>query len=134
MKEFEYFLFENFDADEESQNPNNPRNFLGKETDAIISLIAQKPANTCTYSHCCAESNTCLVKKLISGGILRLDGTILNFDCPVFLRDECRHFRYCRNRAHSAGHQSGSFTDSGKTRCICPTGLNSKSSPNRISP
>ena len=88
MKEFEYFLFENFDADEESQNPNNPRNFLGKETDAIISLIAQKPANTCTYSHCCAESNTCLVKKLISGGILRLDGTILNFDCPVFLRDE----------------------------------------------
>lgn len=88
MKEFEYFLFENFDADEESQNPNNPRNFLGKETDAIISLIAQKPANTCTYSHCCAESNTCLVKKLISGGILRLDGTILNFDCPVFLRDD----------------------------------------------
>ena len=53
---------------------------------------------------------------------------------PAFLRDECRHFRYCRNRAHSAGHQSGSFTDSGKTRCICPTGLNSKSSPNRISP
>ena len=36
MKKFEYFLFENFDADEESHNPNNPRNFLGREADAIL--------------------------------------------------------------------------------------------------
>ncbi len=61
MKEFEYFLFENFDADDESQNPDNPRNFLGKETDAILSLIAQEPVNTCTYGNCCAESNAFLV-------------------------------------------------------------------------
>lgn len=88
MKKFEYFLFENFDADEESQNPNNPRNFLGQETDAILSLIAQKPTNTCTYNDCCGESNAFLVRKLIDGGILRLNGTILNFDCPVFLQDD----------------------------------------------
>lgn len=88
MKKFEYFLFENFDADDESQNPDNPRNFLGTETDAILSLIAQKPVNTCTYGNCCAKSNACLVRKLIDGGILRLNGTILNFDCPVFLRDD----------------------------------------------
>ena len=50
--------------------------------------IAQKPANTCTYSDCCDESNAFLVRKLIDGGILRLNGTILNFDCPVFLRDD----------------------------------------------
>lgn len=88
MREFEYFLFENFDADEESKNPDNPRNFLGKKMDVVISLVAQKPANTCTYSHCCAESDAEVVKKLIAGGVLRLDGTILNFDCPVFLRDD----------------------------------------------
>ncbi len=88
MIKFEYFLFENFDADEESQNPNNPRNLLGQETDAILSLIAQKPANTCIYSDCCDKSNAFLVQKLIDGGILRLNGKTLNFDCPVFLRED----------------------------------------------
>lgn len=88
MIKFEYFLFEHFDADKESQNPNNPRNLLGQKTDAILALIAQKPANTCTYSDCCNVSNTFLVRKLIDGGILRLNGKILNFDCPVFLRED----------------------------------------------
>lgn len=48
MKEFEYFLFENFDADSEANNPRNPRNFLGKETDGVLSKIGNQPANMCS--------------------------------------------------------------------------------------
>lgn len=88
MREFEYFLFENFDADEESNNPHNPRNFLGNRTDAILSEIAQFPANTCAYNDSCEKHSTHVVRKLIDGGILRPSGTALAFDCPIFLRED----------------------------------------------
>lgn len=88
MREFTYFLFENFDADKESQNPENPRSFLGKETDAIVSLVAQRPVNDASYQDCCNQFGTALVHKLIDGGILRLNGTALVFDSPIFLRED----------------------------------------------
>ena len=88
MKEFEYFLFENFDADSEANNPRNPRNFLGKETDGLLSEIGNEPASTCSYHACCEKYGAGLVRKLISGGILREDGSKLFFDCPVFLRED----------------------------------------------
>ncbi len=88
MREFEYYLYGNFDADKESGNSSNPRNFLGKETDAILSLVAQQPANTCDYNDCCDKFGTDLIRKLINGGVLRRSGTALVLDCPVFLRED----------------------------------------------
>ena len=88
MKEFEYFLFENFDADSEVNNLRNPRNFLGKETDGVLSEIGDQPANTYSYHACCEKYSTGLVRKLISGGVLREDGSKLSFDCPIFLRGD----------------------------------------------
>lgn len=88
MREFEYYLFENFDADEESNNPNNPRNFLGTRTDAILTEVAQLPANTCSYNECCEKYGTHVVRKLIDGGVLCHSGTALVFDCPIFLRED----------------------------------------------
>ena len=88
MKEFEYFLFENFDADSEANNPRNPRNFLGKETDGVLSKIGNQPANMCSYHVCCEKYGTGLVRKLITGGVLRENRTELSFDCPVFLRED----------------------------------------------
>lgn len=88
MKEFEYFLFENFDADEESNNPYNPRNFLGNETDAILTEVAQYPVNACSYNRSCEKYSTQLIRKLIDGGVLRPSGTALAFDCPIFLRED----------------------------------------------
>ena len=55
MREFEYFLFENFDADEESSNPYTPRNFLGSETDTLLTEVAQLPVNTRSYNECCEK-------------------------------------------------------------------------------
>ena len=88
MREFEYFLYENFDADKEAGNPYNPRNFLGKDTDAILSEIVLHPANACSYHECCSKFGAHLVRKLIDGGVLRPNGTGLAFDCPIFLRED----------------------------------------------
>lgn len=88
MRRFEYFLFENFDADKESNNPYNPRNFLGKETDTLLTEMAKLPANTCSYNESCEKYSTHLVRKLIDGGVLRPSGTALAFDCPIFLRED----------------------------------------------
>ena len=88
MRRFEYFLFENFDADKESYNPYNPRNFLGKETDTLLTKVAKLPANTCSYNESCEKYGTHLVRKLIDGGVLRPSGTALAFDCPIFLRED----------------------------------------------
>lgn len=40
MKTFEYFLFENFDADAGAANPDNPRDFLCSATDGLIGAAA----------------------------------------------------------------------------------------------
>lgn len=85
MREFEYFLFENFDADTEKNNPTNPRNYLGKDTDAILSEVAQLPVS---YNECCEKYSTHIVRKLIDGGVLRPSGIALAFDCPIFLRED----------------------------------------------
>ncbi len=88
MRNFEYFLFENFDADQESNNPNNPRNFLGNKTDALLTDVASFPAYTFSYEECCKKHNPLLLRKLIDSGVLRLSGTALVFDCPIFLRED----------------------------------------------
>lgn len=88
MREFEYFLFENFDADDEANNPHNPRNFLGKGTDAMLSEIAQNPVYTRSYDECADKFGAQLVRRLIDGGVLRPGGRGLAFDCPIFLRED----------------------------------------------
>lgn len=92
MREFEYYLYENFDADQEAGNTRNPRNFLGKETDAILSLIAEQPVNTCAYTDCCDKFGPSLIRKLIEGGVLRRSGKALALDCPIFLREDAAVF------------------------------------------
>lgn len=88
MREFEYFLFENFDPEQEADNPGNPRSFPGRETDALLSEIASHPAYACSFHECCQKFGTPLVRLLTDGGILRHDGTGIAFDCPVFLRED----------------------------------------------
>ena len=65
MREFEYFLFENFDADEEANNPQNPRNFLGAETDATLTEVAELPVNSCSYQKSCEKYVEQLIHKLL---------------------------------------------------------------------
>lgn len=77
MRRFDYFLFENFDADIEAKNPANPRNFMGKAADVILSQVADGKI---------VDANQSMVQRLIAGGVLRCDGKTVGFDCPVFLK------------------------------------------------
>lgn len=88
LRRFEYFIYGNLDAEKESANPGNPRNFLGSETDAILSLIAQSARGTITYRECADQFGADTLRRLVDGGILRTDGASLAFDCPVFLRED----------------------------------------------
>ena len=85
MREFEYFLFENFDADKEANNPSNPRNFLGTETNEILTEVTQF---SFSYDRCYEKYSVQLVRKLIDGGILRSCGGEMFLDCPVFLQED----------------------------------------------
>lgn len=88
MRQFEYFLFENFDAEKEAENPQNPRSYLGKDIDAVLSRIAEHPANAYSCHECCDTFGTQLVRKLIDGGVLRTSGGSVLYDCPIFLRED----------------------------------------------
>lgn len=88
MREFEYFLFENFDADAQANNPLNPRNILNKDADAILSEIAQYPAGTCSYQNLCKQFGEYDVHRMIEGGILRPCEMSLSYDCPIFLQED----------------------------------------------
>lgn len=88
MRHFSYFLFENFDPDEEAQNPLNPRRFLGVKTDAVLSYLADAPVGTCSYAQCAQLFGESTLRSLISGGILRRQGKALLFDTPIFLRED----------------------------------------------
>ncbi len=88
MREFEYFLFENFDADAQANNPLNPRNFLKNNVDAILSEIARHPAGTCSYQSLCSQFGEFDVHRMIEGGILCPSGMGLSYDCPIFLQED----------------------------------------------
>lgn len=87
-REFEYFFFENFDADQEAENPRNPRRILGKETDPLLAEIARYPAGECSYTACCHEFGQKQIDSLIDCGVLRIEKDALLFDCPAFLRED----------------------------------------------
>lgn len=87
-REFEYFLFENFDADQEAENSRNPRRILGKGTDHLLSEIARYPAGECSYAACCHKFGQEQIDSLIDCGVLRIEKDALLFDCPIFLRED----------------------------------------------
>ncbi len=93
MRTFSYFLYACFDADGAAENPNNPRNFLGEKTDALLSWVAALPANTCSYSACADRFDTAHLDQLIAGGILRCEDGILALDSPIFLREDAAALR-----------------------------------------
>ncbi len=88
MREFEYFLYENFDADKEAGNPHNPRNYFGSDTDAVLSSVAAYPEDAGSYFECCDKFGARFIGQLCDVGILRHYKERLVFDCPIFLRED----------------------------------------------
>ena len=88
MRHFEYFLFENFDAEREENHPGNPRRILNRQADAILSRIADFPPHTCPSPLLRKEFSAEAVNQLLESGALRETGGILLYDAPIFLEED----------------------------------------------
>lgn len=88
MRNFSYFLFENFDADQESKHPGNPRRIINTQADAILSRVADFPPLACSAIRLQDEFGTEAVDRLIAAGVLRKNKGQIAYDTPVFLAED----------------------------------------------
>lgn len=88
MKAFSYFLFENFDADMESENPGNPRRVINTHADAILSRVADFPPLTCPVIQLQDEFGTEAVMQLVTAGVFREEDGQIAYDTPIFLAED----------------------------------------------
>lgn len=88
MKTFSYFLFENFDADSESENPGNPRRVLAPQADAILARVADFPPLACSAARLQDEFGTEAVRQLVFAGVFREENGKIAYDTPIFLAED----------------------------------------------
>ena len=87
-RRFSYFLFENFDPAEASDDPGNPRLFLRDTADGLLSRIVDGCEPERTFAAVCARFGADLTERLLAGGILRREGETLFLDTPLFLAED----------------------------------------------
>ena len=88
MKTFSYFLFENFDADLESENPDNPRRIMNARADAILARVAEFTPLACSVTQLRDEFGTEAVRRLITAGVFREQEGQIAYDTPIFLEED----------------------------------------------
>lgn len=88
MKTFSYFLFENFDADLESENPDNPRRIISTQADAILVRVAEFAPQTCSVTRLRDEFGKEAVSRLIAAGVFREQDGQIAYDTPIFLEED----------------------------------------------
>ncbi len=88
MRRFSYYLYENFDADQEAGNPENPRRILAGPADVLLSRVADFPPSTCPAARLREEFGGDAVERLISAGALREEDGVLAYDTPFFLAED----------------------------------------------
>lgn len=82
MRRFHYYLYENFDADREKDNPVNPRKYFCEQTDEVLDLIYRHQVD----SALCMEND--YIARLAEVGLLRNEAEIPVFDCPIFFCED----------------------------------------------
>lgn len=88
MRHFTYFLFENFDPDQEAENPANPRRILNASADAPLSRVADFPPRGCPSALLREEFGSEAAERLAAAGALREEGGRTLYDTPVFLAED----------------------------------------------
>lgn len=88
MKTFSYFLYENFDADLESENPDNPRRIISTHADAILARVAEFAPLACPVARLRDEFGTEAVRRLVTAGVFREQGGQIAYDTPIFLAED----------------------------------------------
>ncbi|HWS30533.1 MAG TPA: hypothetical protein VN512_10555 [Clostridia bacterium] len=74
MRRFQYYLYENFDAERLSTAGGNPRSYQNSKTDGILSEIAGFPPFSCDYNSLCGKYAKREINDLINIGLLRKSG------------------------------------------------------------
>lgn len=88
MSRFQYFLYENFDADRESENPMNPRRFLNDRADKLFSEIEEAGPFSATYTALCKHFGQGFVDLLLSEELLLLESGRVAFGFPIFFSED----------------------------------------------
>lgn len=88
MSRFQYFLYENFDADRESENPMNPRRFLNDRADRLFSEIKEAGPFSVTYASLCKRFEQNFVDLLLSEELLLLENGRVAFGFPIFFSED----------------------------------------------
>lgn len=88
MKTFSFFLFENFDADLEAENPDNPRRIISAQADAILARVAEFAPMACPVTRLRDEFGTEAVRRLVNAGVFREQEGQIAYDTPIFLAED----------------------------------------------
>ena len=82
---FTYFLFENFDAEKEADNPLNPRKICNTSADKVLTWMVETDKSFRNYDNACGLFGPEIIDALIAAGLFRKENEELFFDSPVFL-------------------------------------------------
>lgn len=92
MRNFSYYLFDNFTAEEAAAFQDNPRCHLNCEVDAVLAAIAEEAPGGCGYSPLCRRFSKEQIDTLIRIGLLRKEGEAIFLDSTVILEEDTTVF------------------------------------------
>jgi hypothetical protein len=86
-REFDYFLFDNFDT-ATVHIFDNPRNYLNKSADKILSDVVNAGVFGCSYNEMCDQYTSQQINNLIHIGLFRVERDILLLDSTVVVHED----------------------------------------------
>ena len=89
QKNFEFFLFENFDA-ADILTENNPRTYLNHSITGILSDVVNAVPFTCRYQDMCSQYTSERINNLIKIGLFRTVNDMLLLDSTVIVREDIK--------------------------------------------
>ena len=92
QKNFEFFLFENFDASE-ILTENNPRTYLNHSITGILSDVVNAVPFTCRNQDMCSQYTSERINNLIKIGLFRTVNDMLLLDSTVIVREDIKSIR-----------------------------------------
>lgn len=93
-REFDYFLFDNFD-DAAVSIFDNPRNYLNKSADSILTDVVNAGAFGCSYNEMCSQYTSQQINNLIHIGLLRVEHDMLLLDSTVIVHEDIQSIERC---------------------------------------
>lgn len=88
MRDFDFFLYENFDAEEIGGSPIDPRVYANPETSTVLEYVAELPAGSCGFDELCEHFGQECIGNLVNTGFLRTENDRVYIGFPMFLRED----------------------------------------------